>query len=77
MKRKWARLFQKMHPAWIIILSYLLMTLLGTFFLALPVATVGEAIAPLDAFFTATSALCVTGLAVVDVGSTFTVFGRR
>jgi len=65
-----------MHPAWIIILSYLIMTVLGTVLLTLPVATVGEAIYPIDAFFTATSALCVTGLAVVDTGSTFTVFGQ-
>jgi trk system potassium uptake protein TrkH len=29
-----------------------------------------------DAFFTATSAVCVTGLTVVDTGSTFTFFGQ-
>jgi trk system potassium uptake protein TrkH len=33
-------------------------------------------VAPLDAFFTAVSAVCVTGLTVVDTGSRFSPFGQ-
>jgi len=51
--------------------------LLGTFLLALPQASAtGEAISLLDALFTATSAVCVTGLVVLDTPHDFTVFGQ-
>jgi trk system potassium uptake protein TrkH len=42
----------------------------------LPVATVEGRIDATDAFFTATSAVCVTGLTVADTGGTFTRFGQ-
>lgn len=48
---------------------------LGTGLLLLPWAHHGQ-IGPLDALFTATSAVCVTGLIVVDTGKDFTVFGQ-
>ena len=41
-----------------------------------PVSCVGRPISFLDALFTATSAACVTGLTVVDTGTTFTRFGQ-
>ncbi|GAB1530196.1 TrkH family potassium uptake protein [Brevibacillus formosus] len=45
--------------------------------MTLPVATVdGLGLHWLDALFTATSATCVTGLVVVDTGTTFTTFGQ-
>jgi trk system potassium uptake protein TrkH len=71
-----AERFQIMNPAMIIIYSYLIVDLLGTLLLSLPVATKGAGIPILDSFFTATSALCVTGLTTVDVGTTFTLFGQ-
>lgn len=43
--------------------------------LLLPNAT-NENITLIDALFTATSAVCVTGLIVVDTGTHFTVFGQ-
>ena len=50
---------------------------LGTLLLALPwAATDGVSIGLLDAFFTATSAVCVTGLIVVDTPQTFSGFGE-
>jgi trk system potassium uptake protein TrkH len=49
---------------------------LGTLLLSLPVAGAGESLSPLDAFFTATSAVCVTGLTVVDTGTRFSPFGQ-
>ncbi|MBZ0136443.1 MAG: hypothetical protein K8I27_08740 [Planctomycetes bacterium] len=50
---------------------------LGTGLLMLPGAhTPGHPITFLDAFFTATSATCVTGLTVVDTGAAWTRFGQ-
>jgi len=60
----------------IIIYSYLIVDLLGTLLLSLPVSSKGPGIPLIDAIFTATSALCVTGLTTVDVGTTYTVFGQ-
>jgi trk system potassium uptake protein TrkH len=44
--------------------------------LMLPFATKSGSIAWEDALFTACSALCVTGLTVVDTGSFFTIYGQ-
>ncbi|MBW4840179.1 MAG: Trk family potassium uptake protein, partial [Paenibacillaceae bacterium] len=50
---------------------------LGAFLLSLAPATAeGHRLGLIDAFFTATSAACVTGLTVVDTGTHFTVFGQ-
>ena len=49
--------------------------MIGAFILTLPISTV-ESISIIDAFFTAVSATTVTGLAVVDTGTTFTLFGQ-
>ena len=64
------------HPAKILLAGYLAVILIGSILLGLPIATVSKSIAPIDALFTATSALCVTGLAVLPTGSTFTLFGQ-
>lgn len=48
---------------------------LGALLLMLPIAST-DAITWSDAFFTATSAVTVTGLVVVDTGSAFTMFGQ-
>lgn len=61
----------------IILLSFAIPILLGAFMLALPVASSnGNSVGWLDALFTATSAVCVTGLAVVDTGSVYSLFGQ-
>jgi trk system potassium uptake protein TrkH len=49
---------------------------LGSFLLSLPFAQAGGRVTPLDAFFTATSAVCVTGLVVVDTGTRFSTAGQ-
>lgn len=66
----------KMHPALLILASFLLLIAAGTLLLKLPVSTASGGIPWIDALFTATSAVCVTGLAVVDTGSYFTRFGQ-
>lgn len=64
-----------LNPAQLFVLSFLSLIIIGSFLLLLPKATVDE-ISLIDALFTSTSAVCVTGLAVVDTGSSFTVFGQ-
>ncbi len=50
---------------------------MGGFLLSLPVASAnGERLALLDSLFTATSAVAVTGLVVVDTGTYFSLFGQ-
>lgn len=64
-----------LNPAQIFILSFLVIIFTGSLLLALPNAT-HEGITYLDALFTSTSAVCVTGLTVVDTGTHFTLFGQ-
>lgn len=65
------------HAESILALGFLAVILLGTVLLALPAASrSGKGIGLFDSLFTATSAVCVTGLVAVDTGTTFSVFGQ-
>lgn len=64
------------HPTNLLLMSYMAAIVTGTLVLMLPAATVSGDIDAIDAFFTATSAVCVTGLIVVDTGSYFSGFGQ-
>jgi trk system potassium uptake protein len=68
----------KLEPAVLILLSFALTILIGGFVLWLPPSLeVGaKPISFLDALFTATSAVCVTGLNVIDPGTQFSLFGE-
>ena len=63
-------------PSQIIALSFLGLIVTGTVLLALPISHGSERVGILDAAFTATSAVCVTGLIVVDTGTAFNEFGQ-
>lgn len=63
-----------LNPAQIFILSFLFIIISGSLLLKLPNATT-NGISYVDALFTSTSAVCVTGLSVVDTGTYFTGFG--
>ncbi|PAE37268.1 TrkH family potassium uptake protein [Bacillus sp. 7884-1] len=67
-----------LHPAQILVIGFGSLILLGTLLFMLPIATYekGRGLSFIDALFEATSAVCVTGLAVVDTGTTFTLFGE-
>lgn len=67
---------RRLHPATVLVLSFVLAIAVGAVLLMLPVATSAGNISLIDALFTATSAVCVTGLIVVDTGSYYTVFGQ-
>ena len=65
------------HAESILALGFLAVILLGTVLLTLPAASrSGKSIGLFDSLFTATSAVCVTGLVAVDTGTTFSVFGQ-
>ncbi|WP_195953006.1 TrkH family potassium uptake protein [Clostridium saudiense] len=70
-------LIKKIKPGRIIVLGFLIVILLGTILLMLPISiNEGENISFIDALFTSTSAVCVTGLIAIDTADTFTVFGK-
>lgn len=67
----------KLKPARVLVLGIAGIILLGGLLLNLPIASVdGESIGFLDALFTATSAVSVTGLVVVNTAEHWTVFGK-
>lgn len=67
----------KFTPSQILVFGFAALILSGAFLLMLPGATVnGQGLRFIDALFTATSAVCVTGLVVVDTGTTFNIFGH-
>lgn len=67
----------KLTPPQLFIVSFLLLIFIGAFMLSFPKATVTPgSLRYIDALFTATSAVCVTGLSTVDIGSQFTLFGK-
>lgn len=64
-------------PAQILALGYLAVIVMGTFLLSFPAATnTPGSLDFISAFFTATSATCVTGLIVVNTGIAFSIFGQ-
>lgn len=68
---------QSRSPQWTLVNAFLAVILAGTLLLCHPVSSAsGKSINPFDALFTATSATCVTGLSVVDIGSLYSLFGQ-
>ncbi|MCG7316217.1 TrkH family potassium uptake protein [Brevibacillus laterosporus] len=73
------KLIKKFHlsPPKVLVLGFALIIAIGTILLTLPIATNdGQGLSWINAFFTSTSATCVTGLVVTDTGTTFTMFGQ-
>lgn len=65
------------RPAVLLATSFIALIAVGTLLLSLPLSVVRVADLSLaDALFTITSAVCVTGLAVNDIGRTYTAFGQ-
>ncbi len=68
---------KKIHPYFIIILTFLGVILTGTFFLVLPVSGAhGKSIGFVDSLFMSTSAVCVTGLGTVTIATDLSLFGK-
>ena len=67
----------KLAPAQIVILSFSGIIFFGTLLLALPISSAeGKDISLIDAFFTATSATCVTGLSTLSLVDNFSFIGQ-
>ncbi|RAL21243.1 hypothetical protein DL240_14045 [Lujinxingia litoralis] len=65
------------YPALLVLTTFATLTAVGTLLLSLPAASAsGVPVSPVDAFFTATSASCITGLIVLDTPVAFTTFGH-
>lgn len=67
---------QSFSPAQLLAVSFIALIAAGTLLLTLPWASQGERLPVVDAFFTATSAVCVTGLIVVDTPNALSIFGQ-
>jgi trk system potassium uptake protein TrkH len=67
------KLFQ---PAQVLAISFAAAIVLGALLLMLPFCTTSGRISFIDALFTSTSAVCVTGLIVVDTATYFTITGK-
>ncbi|MFA6812374.1 MAG: potassium transporter TrkG [Bacteroidaceae bacterium] len=65
---------RRTNPSLILAISFLCIILIGTGLLMLPRCTV-NGLSWVDSLFTATSAVCVTGLVPVDISTTFTPIG--
>ncbi|MGC6373584.1 TrkH family potassium uptake protein [Pseudomonas sp. K2I15] len=66
-----------LHPARVVALVFLAAILAGTAILMQPISQAeGAAVPWVTAFFTAVSAVCVTGLVVVDTGTYWSTFGQ-
>ncbi|MDD2481187.1 MAG: TrkH family potassium uptake protein [Lutispora sp.] len=64
-------------PSQILVIGFGTIILLGTILLNMPIASIkGHSIGFVNALFTATSAVCVTGLVVVDTANHWTYFGQ-
>jgi len=71
------RLRRPPAPAAVLVAGFAMLILAGTVLLSLPLASASGAWTPtMDALFTATSAVCVTGLVVVDTGTYWSPFGQ-
>jgi trk system potassium uptake protein len=66
----------KLTPPQLLAASFLCVILIGAAVLSLPVSTAASGALPfVDSLFTSASAVCVTGLVVVDTGTAFSDFG--
>ena len=74
---KMIEFIKKQPPVRIIALGFALVIFLGSFLLSLPISLKeGVELSYADALYMSVSSVCVTGLATVDAGSTFSLFGQ-
>lgn len=67
----------KLHPVQILVLGFAIVILVGATLLSLPISSVNNNYTSfLDALFTSTSAVCVTGLITLDTGTYWNSFGH-
>lgn len=64
------------HPGRSAVAYFVMLITIGMLALLLPPCTTAQQIDVVDALFTSTSAVCVTGLTVLDTGKDFTIWGQ-
>lgn len=64
------------NPTILFVISFIGLILVGTVLLMLPRTTLEAPLGFVDAFFMATSAVCITGLSVTDISTNFSLFGQ-
>ena len=64
------------NSAQLLAVGFAILIAIGTALLSLPAASQGERLSLLDALFTSTSAVCVTGLTVITPAAQLTRFGQ-
>lgn len=70
-------MIKKLSPARFIVLGFAAVIIIGALLLLIPaVANEGVKVSVVDAFFTSTSAVCVTGLIAIDTADTFNAVGQ-
>lgn len=68
--KKLSKIINKMEPTQIMVMGFAIVILIGAILLSMPISTQNrESIGFLDALFTSTSAVCVTGLIAVDTST--------
>lgn len=68
---------KKIHPYILIILTFFIVIVCGTSLLLMPFASKsGTSFGFIDSLFMSTSAVCVTGLSVMDISSSMTLYGK-
>ena len=58
------------------VFSFLMLIFIGTLLLLLPIATIGPPLTVVDAIFMSSSAVCITGLSVLDVSARLSIHGQ-
>ena len=72
-----SNIVNKMERTQIMVIGFAIVILIGAILLSMPISTQnGESIGFLDALFTSTSAVCVTGLIAVDTSTYWSFFGQ-
>ncbi len=71
----WQKSTRKINPPHLLAISFFLLILFGSWLLQWPISCATD-VKYVDALFISTSAVCVTGLATVDIGTVFTPFGQ-
>ena len=64
------------NPTILFVISFIGLILIGTALLMLPRATLHTPLSFIDAIFMSASAVCITGLAVSDIATNFSMFGQ-
>ncbi|WP_101773129.1 TrkH family potassium uptake protein [Peptostreptococcus faecalis] len=76
-KKRYPSIMHRFKPAEMMVMGFLTLILIGAVLLTLPISSAsGQGTDFTDCLFTSTSAVCITGLVVVDTGIYWSFFGK-